>query len=84
VLSFIGCIVAKINYGWPLILICSEDREFYLILEKESRSRDAPSLEGMNGLVELVSNSIQHISRTRITIDKSREWTKASLPPRTG
>jgi hypothetical protein len=74
--------------GWPksvivrsLVLVSAGDREFHLILEKEARSGDRPSLEHTDGRVEPVSKTVVHLSRPRRTLYTIHEWGKGNLSP---
>jgi hypothetical protein len=61
-------------------LVFTEDTQFRLVLEKASRQGEEPSLERRDGLVELATRSIKHLSKTGTKLDEIREWVEANFP----
>jgi hypothetical protein len=68
----------------PPSLVYSEDQtEFHLVAEKETRPGEEPSPELVNNLINLASQSVKQLSKTRKTLDEVKEWVTQNFPPTT-
>jgi hypothetical protein len=64
----------------PVLLKSNEPNSFELVLEKNIRPGEQPSLERRDTLIDLAARSIKRLSKVGIRFDQILEWVTAHFP----